>query len=113
MAGTPRSYYVNRLEGGEPLCGNRVDIRPTRETFQNFQPQPAINEEEEEVISARPEGKNSGVGNNDMCGNNIDDQNDIELPVNHPPELPSLPAPGESAVRRSIRVRKETQFYKP
>jgi hypothetical protein len=43
-----------------------------------------------------------------MCGNNVDDQNDSELP-----ELPSLPAPGESAVRRSIRVRKETQFYKP
>ena len=100
MAGTPRSYYVNRLEGGEPLCGNRVDIRPTRETFQNFQPQPAINEEEEEVI-----------GNNYMCGNNVDDQNAIELPAL--PESPSLPAQGESAVRRSICVRKETQFYKP
>ena len=60
------------------------------------------------MISARPEGKGTEVGNNDMCGNNVDDQNDSELP-----ELPSLPAPGESAVRRSIRVRKETQFYKP
>ena len=62
------------------------------------------------MISARPEGKDSGVGNNDMCGNNVDDQNDFELPKL--PELPLLPAAGESAVRRSIPVRKETQFYK-
>ena len=110
MAGTPRSYYVKRLGGGKPLRRNRVDIRPTRETFQNFQRQSATNEEDEEVISARPEGKGTEVGNNDMCGNNVDDQNDSELP--ELPELPSLPAPGESAVRRSTRVRKETQFYK-
>ena len=63
------------------------------------------------MISARSEVKDAGVGNNDMCGNNVDDQNDIELPEFY--ELPSLPAPDESAVRRSIRVRKETQFYKP
>ena len=110
MADTPRSYYVKRLGGGEPLRRNRVDIRPTRETFQNFKRQSAINEEDEEVISAGPEGMDTEVGNN-MCGNNVDDQNDIELP--ELPELPSLPAQGETAVRRSIRVRKETQFYKP
>ena len=46
VADTPRSYYVKRLGGGEPLRRNRVDIRPTRETFQNFQWQSATNEEE-------------------------------------------------------------------
>ena len=46
-----------------------------------------------------------------MCGNNVDNKNEFELP--ELPKLPSLPAQGESAVRRSIRVRKETQFYKP
>ena len=77
LADTPRSYYVKRLGGGEPLRRNHVDIRLTRETFQNFQRQSATNEEDEEVICAGPEDKDSGVGNNDMCGNNVDDQNDI------------------------------------
>ena len=77
VAGTPRSYYVKRLEGGEPLRRNLVDIRPTRETFQNFKRQSAINEEDEEVISAGPESMDTEVRNNDMCGNNVDDQIDI------------------------------------
>ena len=61
VAGTPRSYYVKRMGGGESLRRNRVDITPTRETFQNFQWQSATNEENEEVISARPEGKDITV----------------------------------------------------
>ena len=84
-----------------------MDIRPTRETFQNFQKQSTINEKEEEVISARPESKGTGVRNNDLCGSNADDRNDMELPG-----LPLLSVQGESGLRRSILVHKETQFYK-
>ena len=46
VAGTPRSHYVKRL-GEEPLRRNRVNIRPTRETFKKFQRQSAINEGDE------------------------------------------------------------------
>ena len=104
----PRSYYVKRLRGGQPLHRNCVDIRPTRETFQNFQKQSTINEKEEEVISARPESKGTGVRNDDLCGSNADDRNDMELPG-----LPLLSVQGVSGLRRSILVHKETQFYKP
>ena len=69
----------------KPLCKNRVDIRQTREMFQNFKRRSAIKEEDDEVQSARPKSKGTGVEINGLRNNIFNVQNDSELP-----ELPSL-----------------------
>ena len=88
-AGTPRSYVVQRIAGGIPLRRNRVHIRTTRE---NFDP-PVPDGEDEDVV----------VGLTD-AGN----EPQVTLPVT---TQETLPAPIERVVRRSDRVRKQTQFY--
>ena len=88
-AGTPRSYVVQRVAGGVPLRRNRVHIRTTRENFAA----PVVNGEEEDV----------GVGQGDA-----DNEPQVTVPVtNHE----TLLAPSEPVVRRSDRMRKQTQFY--
>ena len=48
IAGTPRSYVVQRLAGGMPLRRNRVHLRPTSEVFPEGV-QTTVNDDEEEM----------------------------------------------------------------
>ena len=99
QASTPRSYVVQRLDGGVPLRRNRVHLRETSETFENMSKEMAVNDDEELVIPSQSEDITSQVMNSRVNG---------------------TPDPGsettmqdEPTLRRSVRVRKETQFYKP
>ena len=87
-AGTPRSYVVQRVAGGVPLRRNRVHIRTTRENFDG----PLHNGEEEDVVGQA----------------DADNEPQVTVPVT---AEETLPAPVERVVRRSDRVRNQTQFY--
>ena len=88
-AGTPRSYIVQRVAGGVPLRRNRMHIRTTRE---NFGP-PVVGGEEEDV---------------DVGQSYADNEPQVTVPVTNEE---TLYAPSEPVVRRSDRIKKQTQFY--
>ena len=91
QAGTPRSYFVQRLAGGVVLRRNRIHLRPTIETFGNLPRGMVDDEEEEEMMVPSPEETNTAA------------------PA-APREAP-VPAPVEPGLRRSGRLRTQTQFY--
>ena len=97
-ASTPRSYMVQRLSGGEPLRRNRVHLRSTRESFPEQQHTYPEELEEEEEVSRSVTSRNSTA----------------EEPAATPTQGADneLDAAGSPAgLRRSVRPRRQTQFY--
>ena len=79
---------MQRIAGGIPLRRNRVHIRTTRENFD-----PPVQDGDDEDVVGLPDAGN---------------EPQVTLPVT---TQETLPAPIERVVRRSDRVRKQTQFY--
>ena len=83
-----RRDHMSFKECGVPLRRNRVHFRTTRENFDG----PLHNGEEEDVVGQA----------------DADNEPQVTVPVT---AEETLPAPAERVVRRSDRVRKQTQFY--
>ena len=99
-ASTPRSYHVQRMTGGVPLRRNRVHLRTTRENFDANQFIRSDGKEEEEIGTS-------------VQTTNTADKNNVETPLvpvnstnNEDTSVPTAPI-----IRRSDRVRRQTQFY--
>ena len=98
-AGTPRSYFVQRVSGGVPLRRNRVHLRPTQETFENFSnhaPDIPVDDEDEE-------------GEEEHVTQSPGETNAVAPAA--PTEVSSPVNSVEPGVRRSGRSRVQTQFY--
>ena len=93
QAATPRSYTVQRLAGGVPLRRNRVHLRTTRESFPEGPYQESDGEEEEEEVMSTT--SNNAGDNSPGMGTVVD----------------TVPPPATSNLRRSNRIKKQTEFF--
>ena len=112
-ADTPRSYFVQRMAGGQLLRRNRVHLRSTRENFDVARHPPSDGEEEEELSPSVTMASN--VQENrppvPMVRNIVDNQNVAQRDSVVPNDgANNVPATGPN-IRRSNRKRKQTQFY--
>jgi transposase InsO family protein len=100
-AGTPRSYHVQRIAGGVPLRRNRVHLRSTPKMFDRRRYPTSEGEEEEEIVSSLPTTKRAM------------DNNTVEQPMASAGDasVEATTTPAKLGIRRSDRMRKQTQFY--
>ena len=87
IANTPRSYFVQRLEGGVPLRRNRIHIKPTKENWK------------QEQLVIQDEVPLSSPANNKVAD------------VNPPGRRPVCPRGDNQEELPVRRTRRQTEFY--
>ena len=74
VAETPRSYIVQRLEGGAPLRRNRIHIKTTKEKWSTDTPQTPSDDETSPLIGNVVGGANNRVNSSDEQLTSSEDQ---------------------------------------